>query len=138
LYLLSAPSFLSGHADAARDVDSWWVYFPVHRELDSSRGVESGVVRVMVQQHRRRLRRKAPPLVLRVFQTLSDGENLLLDERRLDPSGGDRWFELEVARAVEAWLQQPDSNLGLKIQCKGCRLNGATIDTQVRKLVFCF
>ncbi|CAB3365864.1 Hypothetical predicted protein [Cloeon dipterum] len=124
----SAPNLMNGVL--SRDVDSWWLYFPVHRELDSSRELDTAVVRVFVQQHRHRPRRKAVPLVLRVFQLLPDGEQFMLDERRLDPAGGDRWVQLDAVRAVDTWLDEPDSNLGLKIQCKGCRLNGADIDTQ--------
>jgi hypothetical protein len=133
--LSSAPTSVLGHRrEAALDVDSWWLYFPVHREVSDAEQVDTAVLRLMVRQHRRRpqRRRKTLPLVLRVFRVLADGESLLLDERRLDAEGGDRWLEMRVASAVDAWLLEPAANLGLKIQCKGCRLNGANIDTQVR------
>ncbi|XP_059468500.1 bone morphogenetic protein 4 [Neocloeon triangulifer] len=127
----SAPSEVAGSEGVlTRDVDSWWLYFPVHREL-SWHGVETAVVRFVVQQHRQRARRRKT-LVLRLFRVVPGGDDLLLDERQVDPPGGSRWLELDAAAAVHAWLDQPHTNLGLKIQCKGCRLSGANIDTQER------
>ncbi|XP_036334910.1 uncharacterized protein LOC118745552 isoform X2 [Rhagoletis pomonella] len=74
-------------------------------------------------------------LNLRVYQRLGKGKRLWLDGHKMDIEVDSRraddthsqWMQFDVTKAVEAWLREPKSNLGLEVQCDICQRVGARI-----------
>ncbi|XP_053967795.1 transforming growth factor beta-2 proprotein [Anastrepha ludens] len=74
-------------------------------------------------------------LNLKVYQRLRHGKRVLLDSReveiKVDPSLADgtqsQWMQFDVTKAVEVWLREQQSNLGLEVQCDNCQRAGVRI-----------
>ncbi|XP_039967886.1 bone morphogenetic protein 4 [Bactrocera tryoni] len=74
-------------------------------------------------------------LNLKVFQRLGNGKRVCLDSSKLtieiDQSRKydthSQWVQFDVTKAVETWLREERSNLGLEVQCDNCQRVGARI-----------
>lgn len=74
-------------------------------------------------------------LNLKVYQRLRHGKRQWLDgqkiELEMDLSRPDdthsQWLQFDVTKAVESWLTDARSNLGLEVQCDNCQRLGARL-----------
>ncbi|XP_011193937.1 uncharacterized protein LOC105219481 [Zeugodacus cucurbitae] len=74
-------------------------------------------------------------LTLKVYQRLAHGKRVWLDSSKvnieLDQSHTDdthsQWLQFDVTKAVETWLREQRSNLGLEVQCDNCQRVGVRI-----------
>uniref|UniRef100_A0A034WCH1 Bone morphogenetic protein 4 n=1 Tax=Bactrocera dorsalis TaxID=27457 RepID=A0A034WCH1_BACDO len=74
-------------------------------------------------------------LNLKVYQRLGNGKRVCLDSskvnieidhsRKYDTHS--QWVQFDVTKAVETWLREERSNLGLEVQCDNCQRVGARI-----------
>lgn len=56
---------------------------------------------------------------------------LLVDQRRIHlAASASKWTEFDVTKAVEAWVSEGASNLGLEVECRECLRRGVTLVTQ--------
>ncbi|XP_075527989.1 bone morphogenetic protein 4-like [Dermacentor variabilis] len=113
--------------------------FPIHIASGRSRGANATARSYSVRYARLRLRMMSRrPTLVRIYQLLEPGcpscERRLINIRRLSRKGRHR---MDVAEAVQSWVDQPESNHGLDIECKpACRLSrDSALDVEVAEVL---
>lgn len=113
--------------------------FPIH--IASGRGGTANATArsYSVRYARLRLRMMSRrPTLVRIYQLLEPAcptcERRLINIRRLTRKGRHR---MDVAEAVQAWIDRPDSNHGLDVECKpACRLSrDSALDVEVAEVL---
>ncbi|KAH6941074.1 hypothetical protein HPB50_013272 [Hyalomma asiaticum] len=115
------------------------IRFPIHIASGRPRGANATARSYSVRYARLRLRMMSRrPTLVRIYQLLEPGcdkcERRLINIRRLSRKGRHR---MDVAEAVQSWIDQPDSNHGLDIECKpACRLSrDSALDVEVAEVL---
>lgn len=115
------------------------IRFPIHIASGRPRAANATARSYSVRYARLRLRMMSRrPTLVRIYQLLEPGcpscDRRLINIRRLSRKGRHR---MDVAEAVQSWIDRPDSNHGLDIECKpACRLSrDSALDVEVAEVL---
>lgn len=116
------------------------IRFPIHIASGRARGGANKTARSFsVRYARLRLRMVSRrPTLIRIYQLLEPAcascERRLINIRRLSRKGRHR---MDVAEAVQSWIDRPESNHGLDIECRpACRLSrDSALDVEVAEVL---
>lgn len=97
--------------------------YHLHFHIERKQGiVKDATLRLFAK---RTSNRKPVSVQLRVFQ-ITGGDRKLIDRRQVEITES-RWIDLQVKRAVSAWMSGAEKNYGLDVECRRCSRKGVTL-----------